>query len=205
MEAHSHLIMTSLHHFSLLTRNVDYCTGLDDLSKDLLRFAEGAIAFASFSVALSNPPVATDIFQELTTAFTSYFLLSFCGLFYRRLVTDWMHPSGGSAAAPEAAEAAKPAAAVKAAKPSTAAKGTKATAKATPKRGKQSAKKAAPAAVHSFSSDEEEFDEDEAIKLEAEVVPKSLRYDSPGRRASLSIFVEGKRRRKSPARFVAKN
>ena len=154
------------------------------------------------------------------------------GLFYRRLVTDWKYPPGSgdirewengegpssedanantaAAAKPAYTRGAKPAA--KAPPASAKAKATpKAKAKATPK-AKRSVKKvvakkaaAAAAPAPSFSSDEDDFDEDEAIKMESEVVPAALRYDSPGRKASLSIFVEGKRRRKSPARFVAKN
>ena len=65
---------------------------------------------------------------------------------------------------------------------------------------------AAAAAAGSFSTrEEEEFDEEKAAKMEDTLVPKALRYNSPGRKAASSIFVEGKRRRQSPARFVAKN
>jgi len=49
------------------------------------------------------------------------------------------------------------------------------------------------------------FDENEAERLQNEQVPKELQFNSPGRKANLSIFAEGKRKRKSPSRFVAKH
>ena len=57
------------------------------------------------------------------------------------------------------------------------------------------------------ATDVPEWSEEEAENLQAELgVPKSLRFNSPGRKATISIPVEGsRRRRKSPARFVAKS
>jgi hypothetical protein len=52
---------------------------------------------------------------------------------------------------------------------------------------------------------EDEFDEDLAAQIQDETIPKSLRFNSPGRKANLSIFVEGKRQRKSTSRFIAQN
>ena len=69
-------------------------------------------------------------------------------------------------------------------------------------------KRAANVAIHDEPNEagsKEDFDEEKAAKLEDTLVPKGLRYNSPGRKAASSIFVDGKRRRKSPARFVAKN
>ena len=51
---------------------------------------------------------------------------------------------------------------------------------------------------------EDNFDEEEVKRIQDELIPKALRFNSPGRKANLSIFVEGKRKRKSPARFVQK-
>jgi hypothetical protein len=48
------------------------------------------------------------------------------------------------------------------------------------------------------------FDEDLAEQIQEETIPKALRFNSPGRKAPLSIFLEGKRQRKVPARFVTK-
>jgi hypothetical protein len=55
------------------------------------------------------------------------------------------------------------------------------------------------------AGDVDDFDEDLVEQIQEETIPKALRFESPGRKANLSIFVEGKRQRKSPARFVAKN
>lgn len=49
------------------------------------------------------------------------------------------------------------------------------------------------------------FDADEAERIQNETVPKALRFNSPGRKANLSLFVEGKRKRKPPARHIAKS
>lgn len=175
----------------------------------MLRLAEGAVVFAVFCVILSKEE--KEIFGELSAAFTGYMVLSICGLFYRRLVTDWKHPAPAAAAAAPAAEEAPKEPAPAAAKPTPAAANpkakSKAKAKATPaKKGKRAAAKKAPTPAPAAPvTDDEDFDEEEATKMEEFVVPKALRYDSPGRKAKLSIFVEGKRRRKSPARFVAQN
>ena len=49
-------------------------------------------------------------------------------------------------------------------------------------------------------------EEERLERLQEDTLPKALRFSSPGRKAGLSIFVEGKKRqRKSPARFQAKN
>lgn len=52
-----------------------------------------------------------------------------------------------------------------------------------------------------------ELDEGEEEKLEEDLVPKELRFNSPGRKANISITVgeRTQRRRKAPARFVAKS
>lgn len=53
--------------------------------------------------------------------------------------------------------------------------------------------------------DDADFDEEEAERIQREQIPKGLRFNSPGRKANLSIFAEGKRKRKPPARHVAKS
>lgn len=54
-------------------------------------------------------------------------------------------------------------------------------------------------------TDEEDFDAGEAARLQNETIPKALRFESPGRKANVSIFVEGKRKRRPPARLEAKS
>jgi hypothetical protein len=51
----------------------------------------------------------------------------------------------------------------------------------------------------------DEFDAELVEKMQDATVPKALRFNSPGRKATISIFAEGKRQRKSTTRFVAKN
>ena len=60
------------------------------MSKDLLRFGEGAVLFTVFYICLSPPNLSEanrdGIFTELTTASASYFGLSICGQ-----CKYWMH------------------------------------------------------------------------------------------------------------------
>ena len=62
-----------------------------------------------------------------------------------------------------------------------------------------------PAVPEPKNNHADDFDEDLVDQIQADLVPKALRFKSPGRKANLSIFLEGKRQRKAPARFVAKN
>ena len=55
------------------------------------------------------------------------------------------------------------------------------------------------------SGDEFDAFDEEVEQIQEDSIPRALRFNSPGRKASLSIFVEGKRTRKSPSRFVANN
>jgi hypothetical protein len=73
------------------------------------------------------------------------------------------------------------------------------------KTGGGSARAVASAATDaSMNTSDDEFDEEAVEQLQQQTVPKALQFNSPGRKANLSVFVEGARRRKAPARFVAK-
>jgi len=181
--------------------------GLQALVTDVIRSAEATVFFAVLSFSLqaffkSGDSHQQDAMDAAKSAGYFFGVCVICGL-YRRVLTDFLNPADEPATAKKAAVAA-PVAAAAATDGSLFSDGEDAAAtdaadEKKPKKvtRKKATKKKAP---EPEPEPEAEFDEDEVEAHQVAFIPKSLRIDSPGRKAN--PIVSGSRRRKPPSRFT---